>query len=78
MSCAQTYSRLGVMLGPVVMAMKICVSRACEIMWPDELDIPIATKDANFAKTVARVCQELPKLIDLKPFPKEVVPKGAE
>ena len=24
--CAQTYSRLGVMLGPVVMAMKICVS----------------------------------------------------
>ena len=47
-------------------------------MGPDELDVPIATKDANFAKTVAKVCQELPKLKDLKPYPKAVVPKGAE
>ena len=55
--CAQTYSRLGVMLGPVVMAMKICVSRACEIMGPTELDLPIAAKDANFSKTIAKVCK---------------------
>ena len=59
---AQAYSRLGAMLAPVVMNLKICVSRACEIMGPSELDVPIATKDAKFARTVARVCSNLPEL----------------
>ena len=73
---AQAYSRLGAMLAPVIMNLKICVSRACEIMGPSELDVPIATKDANFARTVARVCSNLPELKDLKPFDKAIIPEG--
>ena len=75
---AQAYSRLGMMLGPIVMALKILTSRACEIMGPEELDEPIAAKDVNFAKTIGKICQELPQIKDLKPFPKEAVPEGAE
>ena len=75
---AQAYSRLGMMLGPIVMALKILTSRACEIMGPDELDEPIAAKDVNFAKTIGKTCQELPQIKNLKPFPKEAVPEGAE
>ena len=73
---AQAYSRLGAMLAPVVMNLKICVSRACEIMGPSELDIPIATKDAKFARTVARVCSNLPELKNLEPFDKAIIPEG--
>ena len=53
---AQAYSRQGAMLSTVIMNLKICVSRACKIMGPDELDVPLATKDANFARTIAKVC----------------------
>ena len=52
--CAQAYSRLDAMLFTVVMNLKIVVSRSCEIMGSDELDTPIAVKDAKFARTVAR------------------------
>ena len=52
------------MMLTVVMNLKICVSRSCEIMGADELDTPVAVKDARFARTVAKVCQELPKLKD--------------
>ena len=43
-------------------------------MGPDELDIPIATKDANLAK----VCFELPDLKNLIPFDKAIIPEGGE
>ena len=66
------------MLSPLIMALKICVSRSCEIMNPDELDVPIATKDVKFAKTSKQICKEIPKLKRLKPFPKAVIPKRAK
>ena len=75
---AQTYSRLGTMLAPLIMALKICVSRSCEIMGPTELDVPIATKDIKFARTAKQICKEIPKLKRLKPFPKAVIPKGGK
>ena len=43
-------------------------------MGPDELDIPIATKDANLAK----VCFELPDLKNLIPFDKAIIQEGGE
>ena len=75
---AQTYSRLGMMLAPLIMALKICVSRSCEIMQNTELDVPIATKDIKFARTAKQICKEIPKLKRLKPFNKAVIPKGAK
>ena len=70
---AQAYSRLGAMLSTVIMNLKICVSRACDIMGPDDLDIPIATKDVNFARTIAKVCSELLNLRDLTFFDKAII-----
>ena len=75
---AQAYSRLGAMLSTVIMNLKICVSRSCEIMGTDELDVPIATKDANFARTIAKVCSKLPDLKNLIPFDKAIIPEGGE
>ena len=60
------------------MALKICVSRSCEIMGLTELDVPIATKNIKFAKTAKQICKEIPKLKRLKPFPKAVIPKRAK
>ena len=62
--CAQAYSKLAAMMSTVVMNLKVCVSRSCEIMGSNELDTPVAVKDATFARIVAKVCQELPKLKD--------------
>ena len=75
---AQAYSILGAMLSTVIMNLKICVSRSRKIMGPDELDIPIAIKDANFARTIAKVCSELPDLKNLIPFDKAIIPEGGE
>ena len=47
-------------------------------MGPDELDIPIATKYANIARTIARVYSELPYLKNLTPFEKAIIPEGGE
>ena len=75
---AQAYSRLGAMLSTVIINLKICASRACKTMGPDELDIPIATKYANIARTIARVYSELPYLKNLTPFEKAIIPEGGE
>ena len=75
---AQAHSRLRAMLSTVIMNLKICVSRSCEIMGSDELDVPITTKDANFARTLAKVCSSLPDLKNLIPFDKAIIPEGGE
>ena len=61
-----------VMMSTEVMNLKICVSRSREIIGAAELDTPVGRK----ARTVAKIRQDIPKLKDLQPFPKDVIPRG--
>ena len=75
--CAQAYDRLGVFLTPLKIGLKTLTSRAAEIMSNTELDLPMAGKDVEFARQVTNYWRNLPKVKDIKPFPRAVIPEGS-
>ena len=74
--CAQAYDRLGIFLTPLKIGLKTLTSRAAEIMTNTELDLPIASKDAEFARQVTNYWRNLPRVKEIKPFPRAVIPEG--
>ena len=54
---AQLFDRSGRLLGPVITTMKVLLSRSCEIMSYDELDMPIQEKDKEFSDLIVRVLE---------------------
>ena len=47
---AQTYSRLGNLLGPLITAIKILASHSCDLPEINELDVDLEDRDAQFVK----------------------------
>ena len=45
---AQTYSRLGNLLGPLITAIKILASRSCELAGNNELEVDLKDRDEQF------------------------------
>ena len=65
---AQTYSRLGNLLGPLITAIKILASRSCELAGINELDVDLEDRDAQFVKFAREFIVNLRKVKQIKPF----------
>ena len=63
---AQLYDRSSRLLGPVITTMKVLLSRSCEIMSYDELDLPIQNKDKEFVDLIVRVLESCKKWKTIK------------
>ena len=76
--CAQAYDQLGALLATIIAELKILVSQSTEITSNQELDHPIEQVDKPFDDTCTKLLQNLPKVKDIEPFNKGLIPKGFE
>ena len=71
---AQTFDRLGNLLGPIVMSMKILASRACEMVNVQQMNVPLISIDTEFVKISLEFLENLKKIGSVKPFPRAWIP----
>ena len=75
--CAQSYSRLGNLLAPVIMSCKILASRSCELSSSEEMEVDLTSRDPEFAEVSKQFLLNLKMIQDqVKPFPRALVPEG--
>ena len=65
---AQTYSRLGNLLGPLITAIKILASRSCELAGVHELEVDLEDRDNEFVKFAREFIVNLKNVKHIKPF----------
>ena len=65
---AQTYSRLGNLLGPLITAIKILASRSCELAGIHELEVNLEDRDGPFVAFAKEFIINLRKVKQIRPF----------
>ena len=65
---AQTYSRLGNLLGPLITAIKIFASRSCELAGVHELETDLEDRDKEFVKFAREFIVNLKNVKNIRPF----------
>ena len=65
---AQTYSRLGNLLGPLITAIKILASRSCELARINELEVDLKDRDEQFVTFAKEFIINLRKVKQIRPF----------
>ena len=73
---AQTYSRLGNLLGPLITCIKILASRSCELAGVQELDEDLSIRDKSFVEFARTFIINLKKVKEIRPFKRCWVKKG--
>jgi hypothetical protein len=74
--CAQTFSRLGNLLAPVIMSCKILASRACELASTDEMTLDLSPRDVEFVDTSKQFLLNLRRIDQVKPFKRAFAPEN--
>ena len=67
---AQTYSRLGNLLGPLITAIKSLASRSCELAGVHELEVDLKDRDEEFVKFAKEFIVNLTNVKQIRPFPR--------
>ena len=65
---AQTYSRLGNLLGPLITTIKILASRSCELAGINELEVDLKDRDEEFVTFAKEFIVNLRKVKQIRPF----------
>ena len=65
---AQTYSRLGNLLGPLITCIKALASHSCELANINELEEDLSGRDKDFVDWARVFIVNLKKIKDVKPF----------
>ena len=65
---AQTYSRLGNLLGPLITAIKILASPSCELAGINELEVDLKDRDEQFVIFAKELIINLRKVKQIRPF----------
>ena len=75
--CAQSYSRLGNLLAPVIMSCKVLASRSCELSSTEEMEVDLTSRDPEFVEVSRNFLLNLKMIQDqVQPFPRALVPEG--
>ena len=73
---AQTYRRLGNLLGPLITGIKILASRSCELAGIHELEEDLSSRDESFVEFARGFIINLKKVKEIRPFARCWVRKG--
>ena len=65
---AQTYSRLGNLMGPLITCIKALASQSCELARVHELEVDLASRDKEFVEWARAFIFNLKKIKDIRPF----------
>ena len=65
----QCYDRTGFLLGPIILALKIFLSRVCEIIEYNHHETEISTVDDELGQMILKFLLQL-KISEIKPFPR--------
>ena len=75
--CAQSYSRLGNLLAPVIMSCKVLASRSCELSSTEEMEVDLTSRDPEFVEVSRNFLLNLKMIQDqVQPFQRALVPEG--
>ena len=73
---AQTYCRLGNLLGPLITCIKALSSRACELAGVHELELDLEERDPAFVYWERTFIRNLKHIKEISPFRRSGVPEG--
>ena len=72
---AQTYCRLGNLIGPIITCIKALSSRACKIAGVNELEVDLEDRDPDFVQWARVFIKNLKQIKEIQPFRRSWVPQ---